>query len=177
MLNSRAERLGEPLGAFELGRRLARAERLDAGRLEIVDHPGRQRRLRADHDEIDLVALAELDHRGMVGDIERDAFGFPRDAGIAGRAPQFVSSGEAAIFHASACSRPPEPSRRMFMKCSQMRGCGAASVARVRLCLQGEYRTVVIPDGAPCARSGSWAWWTPVAFAADFGLVLRIAPE
>src|SRR3954454_16948799 len=27
----------------------------------------------------------------------------------------FVSSGEAAIFQASACSRPPEPSRRTFM--------------------------------------------------------------
>src|SRR5262249_51621349 len=28
-----------------------------------------------------------------------------------------VTSGEAAIFHASACSRPPEPSRRMCMAC------------------------------------------------------------
>src|SRR3954447_7957015 len=26
-----------------------------------------------------------------------------------------VSNGDAAIFHASACSRPPEPRRRMFM--------------------------------------------------------------
>ena len=50
--------------------------------------PGRQRRLRADHDEIDSVAFAELDHRGMIGNIERDAFGFPRDPGIARRAPQ-----------------------------------------------------------------------------------------
>src|SRR6187431_2752519 len=28
----------------------------------------------------------------------------------------FVTSGEAAIFHARACSRPPEPRRRMFME-------------------------------------------------------------
>ena len=58
-------------------------------RVEIIDDPGRERRFRADHDEIDRVALAELDHRGMVGDIERHAFGFPRDAGIARRAPEF----------------------------------------------------------------------------------------
>ena len=88
MLNSRAERLGEALGALELRRLPARPERLDAGRREIVDDAGRQRRLRADHDEIDRIALAELDHRGMVGDIERDAFGLARDAGIARRAPE-----------------------------------------------------------------------------------------
>ena len=33
--------------------------------------------------------LAEVDHRRMVGDVERHAFGFPRDAGIARRAPEF----------------------------------------------------------------------------------------
>ncbi len=37
--------------------------------------------------------LAEIDHRGVVGDIERHAFGFPRDAGIARRAPQFGHQG------------------------------------------------------------------------------------
>ena len=77
------------LGALELRRLLARPERLDAGGSEIVDDAGRERRLRADHDEIDRVALAEIDHRRMVGDIERHAFGFARDAGIARRAPQF----------------------------------------------------------------------------------------
>src|SRR3954449_7101228 len=30
-----------------------------------------------------------------------------------------VSSGDAAIFHAKACSRPPEPSKRIFMRCRQ----------------------------------------------------------
>ena len=84
-----AERLGKSLGALELRSLLARPERLDAGAVEIVDDPGRERRFRADHDEIDRVALAEIDHRGMVGDIERHAFGFPRDAGIARRAPEF----------------------------------------------------------------------------------------
>ena len=68
---------------------LVRPERLDAGGGEIVDDAGRERRLRADHDEIDRVRLAEVDHRGMVGDIERHAFGLARDAGIARRAPEF----------------------------------------------------------------------------------------
>src|SRR5215475_5477294 len=36
----------------------------------------------------------------------------------------FVSSGDAAIFHARACSRPPEPSRRMFIgNAAKWRGC------------------------------------------------------
>ena len=56
---------------------------------EVVDDPGRERRFRADHDELDRLALAEIDHRCMVGDVERHAFGFARDAGIARRAPEF----------------------------------------------------------------------------------------
>src|ERR1700731_251876 len=57
----------------------------------------------------------------------------------------FVTSGEAAIFHAKACSRPPEPSRRMFMGCSQMRVFEAVSVARNSVPPQGGI--AVIPDG------------------------------
>ena len=48
--------------------------------------PAHQRRLRADHDEVDLVRLAERDHRRVVGDVERDALGLARDAGVARRA-------------------------------------------------------------------------------------------
>ena len=52
----------------------------------------------------------------MVGGIERHQVAFARDAGIARRADRAVAtSGLAAIFQASACSRPPEPRRRMFM--------------------------------------------------------------
>ena len=47
-----AEVLGEALGAFELGRGLGRAERLDAGSGQIVGEAGHQRRLRPDHDEV-----------------------------------------------------------------------------------------------------------------------------
>ena len=59
----------------------------------------------------------------MIGDVERDALGLLRDAGIAGRADRAASvSGLAAIFQASACSRPPEPKSRMFTaECSWLR--------------------------------------------------------
>ncbi len=116
MLLALADVLGETLRAFQLRRRLARTERLDAGGCEIINNAGGERRFRPDDHEIDGVGLAERDHGGVVGDIQRDAFGFTRDAGVARRHHSFVKSGEAAIFHASACSRPPEPIRRIFMK-------------------------------------------------------------
>ena len=94
----------------------ARAERLDAGGFQIVDDAGAQRHLGPDHDEVDLARLAERDHRRVVGEIERHAFGLARDAGIAGRAIELVGERARAIFQASACSRPPEPRIRMFMR-------------------------------------------------------------
>src|ERR1700761_8471001 len=50
----------------------------------------------------------------------------------------FVTSGDAAIFHASACSRPPEPSRRICMNRSSKENYLAKSVAQNSLALQGE---------------------------------------
>ncbi len=85
-----AEILGEALGALEPRRRLARAERLDARRFEIVDDAGHQRRFRPDDHQIDRLRLAERDDGGVIGVIERDAFRFLRDAGIAGRAVKAV---------------------------------------------------------------------------------------
>ena len=84
-----AQRLGEILRAFELAGGFGRTERLEPGRIEIVDDPRRDRRVRADHDKIHRVGPAEIDHRGVIGNVERDAFGLARDPGIAGRAPQF----------------------------------------------------------------------------------------
>ena len=92
-----AQVLGEALGAFQPRRPFARTEGLDAGGFEIVDDAGAERHFRSDHDEIDLVCLAERDHRPVVGDIERHAFGLLRDAGIAGRAIELV--GERARRH------------------------------------------------------------------------------
>src|SRR5262249_55188907 len=68
-----AEILGETLRAFELAGGLARPEGLDAGRGEIVDNAGRKRRLRADDDQLHVILLAEIDHRAVVGNVERDA--------------------------------------------------------------------------------------------------------
>ena len=110
-----AEVLGEAFGAFELRGGAARPEGLDAGRFQIVHDAGAERRFRADDDEVDAVAAAKRDHRRMVGDIEGDAFGFVGDSGIAGAQNSRSVSGLAAIFQASACSRPPEPRSRMFM--------------------------------------------------------------
>src|SRR4029079_12682602 len=47
-----------------------------------------------------------------------------------------VRSGEAAIFHARACSRPPEPSRRMFMNLARCGDEGLTSVAQPSRVLQ-----------------------------------------
>src|SRR5664279_4049649 len=73
---------------------------------------------------------------------------------LPGAHQSFVSSGEAAIFHARACSRPPEPSRRMFMRRRQIRDF-EAKVGRTSLppFARGE-QNAVIPDGAPARRSG-----------------------
>ena len=86
-----AQVLGEALRAFQPRSGLIRAERLDARRLEIVDDAGDQRRLRArPRRSRSLFALQKRDHRRMVGDVERDAFGLPRDAGVARRADKPV---------------------------------------------------------------------------------------
>ena len=81
-----AQILGEALGAFEPRRGPRRPERLDAGGLQIIDDAGAERRLRPDHDQIDAASAAKCDHRPMIGDVERHAFGLLRDAGIARRA-------------------------------------------------------------------------------------------
>ena len=97
MLFALQRSLVKPLEPSSRAASLRRAERLDAGRLQIVDDAGAQRRLRPDHDEIDLVRLAERDHRRVVGDVERHAFRLLRDAGVARRADQPV--GERARRH------------------------------------------------------------------------------
>ena len=84
-----AKLLGEVLGTLQLARGFGRTECPEAGGIEIVDDAGGNRRIGTDHDKIHRVDFAEIDHRGMVGDIKRHTFGFPRDAGVARRAPKF----------------------------------------------------------------------------------------
>jgi hypothetical protein len=99
-----AEILGEALRALKPRCPLGRAKRLDAGSFEIVDNAGAERRLRPDCDEADILVLAEGDHRGVVGRIERHAFGLLRNPGIARR----------AIKAAHQRTRGDLPSQRMF---------------------------------------------------------------
>ncbi len=92
-----AQILGEALGAFEPCRGPGRSERLDAGGFQVVDDAGAERRLRPDHHKVDAMFAAKRDHRPMIGEVEADAFGLPRDAGIARRAIEPV--GERACRH------------------------------------------------------------------------------
>ena len=86
-------------------------------RPQIVDEPATSGASGPDHDEVDPLRLAEGDDCRMVGGIERHAFAHPRQCrGCPGAQKSWSSSGLAAIFQASACSRPPEPIRRMFMR-------------------------------------------------------------
>ena len=104
------------LRAFELGRRPARPERLDARRREIVDEAGDQRRLGPDDDEIDPFGAGSRRDRRVIGDVERRRF-VPHCAvpGLPGAMNRRSQSGLEASFQASACSRPPEPIRRIRM--------------------------------------------------------------
>ena len=92
-----AKVLGEAFRAFESRRPFRRAERLDAGAFEIVDNAGAERHFRSDDDEVDFLLLAKRDHRRVVAEVERHAFGLLRDAGIAGGAIELV--GERAGRH------------------------------------------------------------------------------
>ena len=60
---ARHRSLVKPLEPSSRAAARRRPERLDAGGFEIVDDAGAQRRFRPDHDEIDRVGAAKLDHR------------------------------------------------------------------------------------------------------------------
>ena len=113
-----AQVLGEALGAFELRRRLGRAERLDPGRGQIVGDArppaaprGRRPRSRS------RCSRQKRDDSRVVGHIEGHAVGDLGDAGIARRAVELAEQRAGRrCAQASACSRPPEPMRRTFIQ-------------------------------------------------------------
>src|SRR3954463_12611434 len=73
---------------------------------------------------------------------------------LPGAHQNLVTRGEAAIFHARACSRPPEPSRRMCIEGSEMRDLLGAEVARIGAGLKGAAPELpVIPALAAEARA------------------------
>src|SRR6516162_9437465 len=75
---------GEPLGALKLCGGAARPESLDARCLEIVHDTGAKRSFRSNDDEIAAICAAKFDDRCVIRQVERNAFCFLRDAGIAG---------------------------------------------------------------------------------------------
>ena len=106
--------------AFEPSSRAAalrRAEGLDAGRREVVDEAGDERRLRSDHDEVDRrssrqKAITAAWSATSSADVRAACAPCP---GLPGAMNSRSQSGLADSAQASACSRPPEPMRRMFM--------------------------------------------------------------
>src|SRR5438477_9199770 len=84
----------------------------------------------------------------------------------------FVTSGDAAIFHARACSRPPEPSRRIFIGGARSRIVWT-SVGRTNLlgpARGGPNPSPVIPG---CALLGAGPESITTIGSMDSGLVLR----
>src|SRR5439155_16261638 len=97
---TRHELLGEDLARFQAGGGAARAEHRDAERGEIVGQTRRERRLRADHDQIDLLPKRELRERPAVAGRDRYDAGVALDAGVAGRADHLA--------HARALAQLPD---------------------------------------------------------------------
>ncbi len=60
----------------------------DPGRLESVDEPGDQRRLRADHDQVDALGRGSRDDSADVLGAEVEAASVGGDPGVAGRTEQ-----------------------------------------------------------------------------------------
>jgi hypothetical protein len=85
----------------------------------------------------------------VVGDIQRHAFGFPRDAGIARRAPEFCYQRGSRDLPRQSVFAAAGTEQEDVHAISQTRFC-RLSVARVRLLLQGGklIEHTVIPDGA-----------------------------
>ena len=104
--------------AFELSdpRRRAGPEHRDAGLGQRVGDPRSQRRLGADHDQLQIDGARQVDD-GRGPWVERSTA-----AGRAARAPiasdpgattRFVHARLRGRFQASACSRPPPPTTRI----------------------------------------------------------------
>ena len=84
-----AQRLGETLRRLQLPRRLARPERGDTRRRQIVYDAGGDRRVGSDDHKCHAHQPAERDHGRVVHDVERDACRIARDAGVAGGTKEF----------------------------------------------------------------------------------------
>src|SRR6185503_17499117 len=96
-----ADPLAYDLGEAHRGSELRAPSRWDArlaaAAFGVVADLGAGRHFRSNDDEADFLLLAKGDHRRVVTDVERGAFGLLRDASIAGGAIELV--GERAGRH------------------------------------------------------------------------------
>ena len=74
--------------------------------------------------------LRKLDHRRWIARIDRNALGPARNAWIPGAAISVSQLGDCLSRHASASSRPPEPSSRIFMDLPEDSGGGLLAEAK-----------------------------------------------
>ena len=98
-------------------RRLRRAEAAQAGRRGSVHDAEHQRRLGPDDGEVDLLCAARTQQAVDVLGVDRDVshFGSRAVPALPGATKTLHTRGDCAIFHASACSRPPPPMTRTFI--------------------------------------------------------------
>ena len=109
---------------FELRRLLVHAPDLQAVLLKQIHDAKRQRVVRADDGEIHLLLLREREQLGQIFRANVDAFNLliriVRSScampALPGAHHICVTCGDCASFHTRACSRPPEPMTRIFMK-------------------------------------------------------------
>ncbi len=87
--------LREGLRALEPGGLRRRAEAGDAPRADGVGDPGDQRRLGADHDEVDAEPLGQVRDRVAVDRVDRVELGDLGDAGVAGGRVDLLDAGVA----------------------------------------------------------------------------------
>jgi hypothetical protein len=82
---TRAQILGEALGALQLRRGPGRAEYRQPLGAQVIGKPCNQRRLWADHDQPDVARMAEAGHRRVIRDIQVREQGVAGDTRIARR--------------------------------------------------------------------------------------------
>ena len=104
--------LREGLRALDPSSRCARPEDEEAESAKRVGETEHQRQLGPDHDEIHLERAREAEQPLRVVRANRVALGELAIPGFPGAACSSVSAGDCASFHASACSRPPDPTTR-----------------------------------------------------------------
>ena len=112
------EFLGERLGAFELRGACARPEALQAARLERIDDAGDERPFGPDDREIDALALRKPHEARRCPRRRRRRCapcGSVAVPALPGATSTSLTRADCAHFHASACSRPPEPTMRTFI--------------------------------------------------------------